>query len=180
MSHIDFEPGKMKLNFSKNFSLVSLIKVTEQKRSGRKVIIEIGDVSSPLKITFGLDEQDNLNLWIKDINSNNYSVGPINKNLFFNKWGLFFAEIKKDENTGLTTFSIDVLVTKDDRASFTEVFNVDLNEEIAVNLVIGATLEHTENAAFIMANLAIYNKIFTENEIEEVFERMIGDGVQNE
>jgi hypothetical protein len=180
MSHVSFESGKMKLNFSKNFSLVSLIKVTEQKRSGRKVIFEIGDVSSPLKITFGLDEQDNLNLWAKDTKNNNYSIGPIDKNIFSDRWGLFVIEAKKDENTGLTKFSITVLVTKDNRITLTEVSEADVGEEIAVDFVIGATLKHTDNAAFTMANLAIYNKIFTKNEMEAVFERMIGEGVQNE
>ena len=173
MSHIDFEPGKMILDFSKGFSLVSLIEVTEQKRSGRKVIFEIGHMTSPFKLTLGLDDQDNLNLWLKDVKNKDYVMGSILKNDFFNKRVLVVTEIKKNIKTEFVEISLTLIVSKNKILKLEDKINADLGSKTPVNFVIGATLDHNENAAFIMGNLSIYNTIFSKEEKEKTLVNLL-------
>lgn len=166
MSHIDFEPGKMVLDFSKGFSLVSLIKVTEQKKEGRKVIFEIGHINSPFKITLGLDNQDNLNLWIKDVKNKNYVIGKIQKKDFFNKWVLLVVGIEKNKDTNFADISLTSIISKDNIITLPKSIEADLGSKTPVQFVIGSNLNHNDNAAFVMDNFSIYETTFTEEEIQ--------------
>jgi len=173
MSHVDFEPGKMTLNFSKGFSLVSLLKVTEQKIKRRKVIFEMGDTTSFFKLTLGLDNQDNLNLWIKDTANKDFIVGPILKNDFFNKWVLVVTEIQKNKETNSAEITLTLICNKEKILTLKEEINTDLGSKINIEFVIGATLNHDENAAFIMNNLSIYETTFTKEEREETLVHLL-------
>ena len=176
MSHVDFDPSKMKLDFSKGFSTTSLINVTEQKRRGRKVIFEIGHMTSPFKLTLGLDNQDNLNLWLKDVNDEDYVVGPIPKDEFFNKMVLVVTETQKNKKTNFAELSLTLIASKQNIITSKEINNADLGSKTPVQFVIGATLNHDENAAFIMGNLSIYSTTFTKDEIETVLVGLLDAG----
>ena len=181
MSHIDFEPGKMNLNLSKGISTVSLIKILEQKREGIKTIFEIGHITSPLRFTLVLDTQDNLNLWLKDINGKNYGLGEIRKEDFFNKWILIVTEIEKNDDTNLAEISLTSIISKDNIITLSKSIEAELGSETPVQFVIGSNLDHNENAAFVIGNFSIYNTTFTEEEIQTTLVDLLNtEGSQNE
>lgn len=168
MSHVDFKPDKMKIDFSNGFSITSIIYVIKQKRRGRKVLFEIGHKNSPLKLTLELDNHDDLNLRLKDINDNDYIVGPIPRNKFFNKRVLVVTETQKNQSTNLVELSLTLIIDKQNIIPLNDTFDADLGSESPVEFVIGSTLNHDENAAFIMEDLSMYNTTFTKEEIETV------------
>lgn len=163
MSHISFEPGKMKLDFSKGFAWISLMKIIEQKHDGRKIIFEIEQNDSPFRLTIGLDEDNNLNVWLRDIQNNEFSLEPISNECFFNKWASVICELFFNKDTKLSELALNIVVEKQNYSTKKEI-QANIGSNTHLNLVIGSNLEHEENAAFTMSNLKIYNTILTESE----------------
>jgi hypothetical protein len=173
MSHIDFEPGKMVIDFSKGFSLVALMKITEQKRTGRKVIFEIGHTTSQFRLTLGLDNEDNLNLWLKDVDNEDFELSRIPKKDFFNKWVVVVVEIEKNNISNKTELSLTTIVDKERIFTVKDNIFANVGSKTSTQFVIGSTLEHEQYAAFTMSNLSIYETTFTEDEIKNVLVNLL-------
>jgi hypothetical protein len=85
MTLLPTEPGKVTLDLTKGFILYTVIRIGEQIHEGRKVIFDLVTVDSPVAVTLGLDEWDNLGMWVTNLNSQEFSSGIIRKEAIFEK-----------------------------------------------------------------------------------------------
>jgi hypothetical protein len=160
MSQLKTEPGKMEINLNKGFSLYAVIKVEPQKHKGRKVIFQIKQEIGSFVLTIGLDEKDDLKMWITDFLGIEFNSESIPKNLFFNKFVFLTASIasnNQEEGTSIIGIGVDDYFQQ-------RKISANLGTSSPAQLSIGATIEGNENAAFQLAELMLYESIQSQEE----------------
>jgi hypothetical protein len=158
-----------RLNFSTGFTLFASIKIRPQKHKGRKVIFQIVQVSTKLIITLGLDDNDDLIVWLEDIKGLSFKSKPVDNKLFFQKSVfMHFAVIPGKNNGELPKVEIGI----NDYIEQTEI-DANLGSEEDVKYSIGSNLDGKENAAFDMAALSLYNIVLSPEQIREISNHLI-------
>lgn len=175
MSHLQLEQTnettKLNLDLTKGFSWLAVLNITNQKHEGKKIIYEICQKNTPISLSIGLDEEDNLKIWLVDINKKNFSTRPIPKDTFLNRFILLSCKIvPKGSN-----FILKLSIKNGPQSQITISGNLGQNSE--ANFAIGANLNGKDNAAFDLAELIVYERNITEVEqlqlekyIEEKYE----------
>ena len=159
MSHAMPEPNELSFDLSEGFSWYAVIKVNQQKLIGRKVIFEIGHLTTPLRLTIGLDESDRLRAWLIDADGKQFSTEPIPKENFFEKFVFARCEVSPPPGTGVLRPAILVLAVGDEYSRETTLTDANLGSNEPARYTIGSNLNGEENAAFDLAELILTERI---------------------
>ena len=161
----------VRLNFSNGFTLFASIKIQPQKHKGRKVIFQIAQTTTPLKITLGLDDKNDLLVWLEDIHGHSFTSKPVDKKHFFRKSVfMHFAVIPGKQNGELPKLELGI----NDYVEQTEI-DANFGSEEVVRYSIGGNLDGKENAAFDMAVLSLYNIVLSPFQIREISNHLTSD-----
>jgi len=145
-----------KIDLSKGLSIYAVCKISsEQKRQGRKVIMEFKDAISPVKLTLGLNKENNLALWIIDNNNKNFKTDELNKDSFLDKETLILVSIYEDKKG---KYKISLYSFYDKKSTVCDA-DLNLTGEKLMEFSVGATVQGTENAAFSLKELILRNTI---------------------
>ncbi len=156
MAHVSWEKGVFEIDFSKGFTWYSIIKVTPQQRPGQKVIYEIKQESSYLKLTIGLDNNDDICAWFKDVDGNEFTFEPVKKPIFYEKFVFFCCSIIPRNNNIDLQFSVMDIDSYDENTT-EKTISANLGCKGKHSQILGANLDQRRNAAFQMSQLLIYN-----------------------
>jgi hypothetical protein len=149
-----------KVDLSKGLSIYAVCNISsKQKRQGRKVIMEFKDALSPVTLTIGLSEKNNLAAWIIDNDKKAYKTDELNKDSFLDKETLILVSIYENQKG---KFKITLKSYYDGVAIVCEAL-LNLTGEILMEYSVGATVLGTENAAFSLKEL-ILRSIIDEKE----------------
>lgn len=152
-----------KLNLSTGWSFFAVIKVTQQKHAGRKVIFQMRRTDSPLELTVGLDEKDQLRMWLTDAQAKKHKSKPLLKDTFFEKSVLLNAEIRPLQK-GDVALSLQTLPGRKIETTVT----ATLGGHGPATYSLGATVEGDDNAAFTLAQMMIYSKPLEQTDFEKL------------
>lgn len=154
----------LQMSFANGFTLFASITIHPQRDTGRKVIFQIALVDTPLRLTLGLDENNNLAVWLIDVKGKSFKSDTIDKKKFFQKSiYVHFSVIPgklKEELPKLEIGVNDCIKQKEVAADF--------GSDGEVIYSIGGNLAGKENAAFNMAALSLYNVVLSQAQIQAI------------
>lgn len=166
MSQLKSEKN-MELDLSIGLSWYAAIKIVKQNSPGRKVIYEIAQKNTPIKLTIGLDQESGLTVWLVDADNKQFTATPINKSLFLNKF--IFFEFKlwptSDNNTSLTKLILGI-----NNVQLTETkVPASLGKNGIATYSLGSNLDGKESAVFDLAELMMYSRVLNASENLKLF-----------
>ena len=167
MSHMDLKKP-VDLILKNGISFGCLLKITTQKHLGRKVIMDLKCVYDETRLTIALDDSDHLSIELVDDDGEHYSLVLTERNQYFNV-DLFFV------------FSLEIVLEKIELniVAFDLVGDRKISEKVSVqpalgdctqfDFVVGSSVEHTDPAAFTIAELFFYNRTLAIGEKKGLF-----------
>lgn len=158
-------PVRTFLDLSIGLVLYAVIRIKQQKEDGRKTIYEIGHIDSPVMLTLGLDDTNDLRVWLIDANEEEHVTDSISNKYFLNKLVLLTLEVIPLERH----FFELVIGINNEHFSKTKL-HVDLGSQEMAAYMIGANLIGNENAAFALQELSQYEGTLNEGEKAQLLE----------
>jgi len=141
-----------KVDLSKGLSIFAVCNISsKQKRQGRKVIMEFKDALSPVRLTIGLNDENNLTVWIIDNDKKAFKTEELNKDSFLDKETLILVSINEEQKG---KFKITLKSYYDGKAIICDAV-LNLTGEKLMEYSVGATVKGTENAAFSLKELIL-------------------------
>jgi hypothetical protein len=156
MTLLPTEPGKVTLDISKGFILYSVIRVGEQTHEGRKVIFDLATVDSPVTVTLGLDEWDNLGMWVTNLNSQEFSSGIVRKEAIFEKPVAVCCQVEPGfvvRDTCVLKLTVNMKEASEGKAEGS------FGKASAATFFMGSSLASSHSAAFEVSHIAKYDAV---------------------
>lgn len=154
----------IELDLSKGFSFHAVIRVLEQKHKGQKVIYQVAHLFTSIKLTIGLNNEDELYIWLTDRNKRNLTSNPLPKAEFFDRFVLLSCEV-----IPIMKYRYLLVQRVNNEYEVKKPVVGDLNFNAGASYSIGANTQGSENAAFELGELLIYQSIQTDDEKAQLY-----------
>jgi hypothetical protein len=156
MTLLPTEPGKVTLDLNKGFVLYTVLRVGEQVQEGRKVIFDLATVDSPVKVTLGLDEWDNLGMWVTNLKGQEFSSGTVRKEAIFDKRIAVCCQIEPGFVVrGTCSLKLTVNMKEVSEGKVEGSFGM----AAAATFSLGSSRAGSHNAAFEISHIAKYDAV---------------------
>jgi hypothetical protein len=156
MTLLPTEPGKVTLDLSKGFILYTVLRVGEQIHEGRKVIFDLRTVDSPVAVILGLDEWDNLGMWVTNLKGQEFSSGIVRKEAIFDRPVAVCCQIEPGfvvRDTCMLKLTVNMKEASEGKAEGS------FGSASAATFSLGSPLASSHSAAFEVSHMAKYDAV---------------------
>jgi hypothetical protein len=156
MTLLPTEPGKVTLDLTKGFILYAVIRVGEQIQEGRKVIFDLATVDSPVTVILGLDEWDNLVMWVTNLKGQEFSSGTVHKQAIFDLPIAVCCQIEPGfvvRDTCILKLTVNMKEATEGKAEGS------FGRASAATFSLGSSLASCHSAAFEVSHIAKYDAV---------------------
>lgn len=162
MSHVTVEKP-IKLNIGNGIVIGCLLKILDQKHSGRKVIFDFKALSTNDRFTVGLDNNDFLSIWYIDKNGTESCLTVKDRAKYYDKeiFGCFSLEEHKNNHV-LCIYLLDF--DGSNLIDAKQPIQLNSGEYIEYRFTMGASFDLLDHAAMTLAEVFLYSRKLDENE----------------
>lgn len=156
--------SELELDFSKGFSWHAVIRVLSKKDADKKIIYQAAHESTPVSLTIGLDNENDLYLWLIDAKGKEFVSEAIPKEKFLDKFIYLTCEVSSEEGKVRLRLGINNEYIRE------KLVEADLGGNQKSNNSIGSDLDGNNGATFELGELILIQNVLDTQTKEALYQ----------